>query len=146
MLNDILIDKEKHIFIDLELCEFSDMTLAKKRSQDMINEQILNSDYALFIVKNIYGKYTKEEFIFACEHKENDRHTHIEFYMFEETPEQIKEDILKDNQNYKVKTHVTKNAKSLIYEMIKSLNQTLGFKVIELLDDSIHLDDKHLKF
>lgn len=68
-VNDALIDAEIYSIIDLFLCEHQSAAINMQGSQSAINQELIQSDIAIFLVASKFGEYTKEEFDVAYMNK-----------------------------------------------------------------------------
>lgn len=64
--------KKSEIFLYLNKCEYDNGFMHGLPTQDLVDTQVVDSDYSYFIIKTFFGKWTRHEYELAHKHfKEN---------------------------------------------------------------------------
>jgi hypothetical protein len=64
-INDVWVQQGIDVFLDTFLCEYQSASICFDSSQTVINQQLMRSDFAIFIINKKFGEYTKGEFDLA---------------------------------------------------------------------------------
>ncbi len=143
-INDYMIDHSVDKFVDLDLCEFEDRAIANEGSQYYINERIIRSNLAIFIVKSYLGEFTKAEIVLAKANKDLYTKTKIYLFVHHQLNELTKNEIENLISGCDLTRIEYKEVKELLYLILNSINEEYLEESMEFIENRILLNDRDL--
>jgi hypothetical protein len=147
-LNDLWVQQDIDLFLDSFLCEYQSATITFYSSQTIINQQLISSDLAIFIVNKKFGEYTKGEFDLAYQTYQKLGKPKIVVYrrvldIHEKRTEEAN-DFLSSLQSLGVSEEIYDTIKTLKTAFLQTVNAYIQKLDIQTMDQYIVVNGKKL--
>lgn len=128
--NDFLVEYTDYE-IDIDRCEELDINILKSgiRTQDIISEMIIKSNFCVFLIGNKVGTVTKEELDLAIEnYRKNKMSIPIIFIFEKEHSDNTISDVIKELNDHSIPYMYVKNYHHVLYSLLFLLEDIFNEK------------------